>query len=212
MNLTVTNTGNSDLTALTYTLSAATPYTRVTTGTFPAGAPNCGTTLTVGSSCTVKLQFVVPTAGTTFPRTLTIAGANSPAITPNPVQINGTRVASRASVSISAPMIVLPTGASNGTGLVTLTNTAAAGGSQVNTTNVTVSGGSLLTYFFSVGAAAGPNTCTGAALAPGASCTVTVRFTNAGSPRGASRNGTITFTDTGAVSPQSATVTGFATP
>jgi hypothetical protein len=98
-----------------------------------------------------------------------------------------------------------------GTGVVTLTNTAPAGGSQVSVTNVTVSGGSVIDYFFSVNGG-DPNTCTGAALAPGASCTVTVRFTNLIAARGPNRTGTITFADTGTGSPQSGQLIGIATP
>jgi hypothetical protein len=104
----------------------------------------------------------------------------------------------------------LPAGSFTGTGTVTLTNTTAAGGSSVTVTNVGVSGGSLLTYLFTIGPLAGPNTCTGATLAPGASCTVTVRFTNVLSPRGVNRAGTITFTDNATGSPQTGVLVGHA--
>jgi len=73
---------------------------------------------------------------------------------------------------------------------------------------VAVAGGSLFTYFFT----AGTSTCTGATLAPGANCTVQVRFTNVGSPRGTNRTGTITFTDSASASPQVGNLIGFATP
>jgi hypothetical protein len=87
-----------------------------------------------------------------------------------------------------------------------------AGSAQVNVTNIVVAGGNVLTNFFNGGVLAGPDNCTGVALAPGASCTVTVRFTNVTSGRGVNRAGTITFTDTGVGSPQTAALTGFATP
>ena len=110
--------------------------------------------------------------------------------------------------------ITLPSGAGNitGTGTVTVTNTAAAGGAQFTVTNIGVSGGSILTYFFNVGALAGADNCTGQAIAPGASCTVTVRFTNISSARGTNRTGTITFTDSAAGNPQTSNLIGFATP
>jgi hypothetical protein len=73
-----------------------------------------------------------------------------------------------------------------------------------------VSGGSILTYFFNVGALAGPDNCTGTNLAPGQSCTVTVRFTNVLSPRGVNRAGTITFTDTATGGTQSSGLIGHA--
>ena len=80
-------------------------------------------------------------------------------------------------------------------------------------TNVAASqpAGTFMLYNFSVGALAGPNTCTGATLAPGASCIVTVRFMNLLGARGTNRAGTITFTDNGAASPQSGSLIGFAT-
>jgi hypothetical protein len=215
LNLTVTNTGNSGLTGLAYAFGGGTPqpYSRVTTGTFPTGAPNCGATLAVGASCTVKVQFAAPATTGSYARTLTVTGTGA-TITPASVSLTGTSVTSRATVSISAPTITLPSGLLNitGTGLVTLSNTAAAGGSQVNVTGIAVAGGSAFTYAFTVGALAGPDLCTGVPLAPGTSCTVSVRFTNVLSPRGTNRTGTITFTDTGAASPQAATLTGFATP
>src|SRR6202007_703463 len=49
LNLTVTNIGTVGLAGGTFTFGAVTPagatFTRVTTGTFPAGAPNCTATL-----------------------------------------------------------------------------------------------------------------------------------------------------------------------
>jgi hypothetical protein len=71
-------------------------------------------------------------------------------------------------------------------------------------------GGSLTTFFFNK--VVGADNCTGATLAPGASCTVGVRFTNVGSPRGVTRSATITFTDNGAGNPQAGALNGFATP
>jgi hypothetical protein len=138
------------------------------------------------------------------------------------VTLTGTGVATRAGVSITPnpATITLPTltgcttaACITGTTTVTLTNTAAAGGSQVAITNVSVPlGGSLITWFFNLDA----QTCTAAPLAPGGTCTATVRFSNpnllGGAPRGVNRNGTITFTDTGAASPQTGALVGHANP
>jgi len=209
-NLTIANTGNTDLAGLSVTGFAA-PFTRITTGTFPAGAPNCGTALTAGASCTIKVQFA-PTANQAYSGSLTVT-ATGATVTGSPVALSGTG-ANPATVGISpSPLtITLPRGSGSGTGIATLTNTAAAGSASVTVSNVSVSGGSLFTYFFLVGPLAGPDNCTGTTLAPGASCTVTVRFTNVGSTRGTNRAGTITFTDTGAGSPQNFGLIGFATP
>jgi hypothetical protein len=210
-NVTVTNTGTSALAGGTFTFTA--PFSRVTTGTFPAGAPNCGATLAIGASCTVKVQFA-PTAVTSSAGSLTIAYTGA-TVTPTPVSLTGTGVAARATVSITPNplLITLPTGVLSGTGIVTLTNTAPAGtGAQMTVTSATASGGTIGTFFFNSGALAGPDTCTGATLAPAASCTVTVRFTNVASPRGVDRAGTITFTDSGAASPQVGALVGHANP
>ncbi len=217
----ILNTGN---TALTNFVIPATVgrFNRVNTGTFTI--PNCPTaaagTLAPGASCTIRLNFA-PNAATSFTSTLTVtanggSAATPAAFTPANVQLNGTGVATRAAMSVTPNplLITLPTGAANftGTGTVTLTNTAAAGGSNVAVTTVAVTGSGLggLGYFFS--AVAGADTCTGATLPPGGTCTVGVRFTNFLSARGTTRVGAVTFTDTGAASPQSGVLNGFATP
>ena len=211
-NVTVTNTGGVTLAGGTFVFGGGSPqpFSRVTTGTFPAGAPNCGTTLAVGASCTIKVVFA-PTAATTYNRTLTVAYTGA-TVTPTLVAVTGTGVASRAPMSISPnPLtITLPTGTFTGTGLVTLTNTAASGGSQVNVSSVSVSGGTALTYFFN--AVIGGDNCSGTTLAPLGSCTVQVRYTNITAPRGQDRSGTITFTDTGSGSPQTGSLVGHANP
>ena len=74
-NLTVKNTGNSAIGGMTITGVAA-PFTRVTNGGFPGGAPNCGATLAVGASCTVKVAFA-PTAAGSASATLTIGGTGA---------------------------------------------------------------------------------------------------------------------------------------
>ena len=91
-NVTVTNTGNSILTVGTFTFGGGTPqpFSRVTAGTFPAGAPNCAATLALGASCTIKVQFA-PTTLATFSRTLTVAYAGA-TVTGSPVTLTGTGV------------------------------------------------------------------------------------------------------------------------
>src|SRR5882757_733799 len=209
-NLTIANTGNTDLAGLTVTGFAA-PFTRITTGSFPGGAGNCGTALAVGASCTIKVQFA-PIANQAYSGSLTVA-ATGATVTGSPVALSGTG-SNPGTVGITpSPLtITLPRGSISGVGTATLTNTAPAGSAAVTVNNVSVSGGSIFTYFFMVGGLAGPDNCTGATLAPGGTCTVAVRFTNVGSARGQNRTGTITFTDTGAGSPQSSQVIGFATP
>jgi hypothetical protein len=76
----------------------------------------------------------------------------------------------------------------------------------VTVTSVAVSGGTLLTYFFNNLLL--PDNCTGTTLAPGASCTVGVRFTNVSSANGVTRTGTITFTDNATGTTQSGVLQG----
>jgi hypothetical protein len=125
------------------------------------------------------------------------------------VTFSGTGVAARATVSVTPNPLTITalSGSATGAGTITFTNTAAAGGSQVAVNNVAVAGGSFLTYFFLT-----TNNCAGVALAPGASCTVPVDFVNVLSPKGVDRAGTISFTDTGAASPQSGGLIGHANP
>jgi hypothetical protein len=202
-NVTVLNTGNSALAGGTFTGIAA-PFARVTSGTFPAGAPNCAATLAVGASCTIKVQYA-PTAVVTSTGSLAVAYTGA-TVTGSPVALSGTGVATRATVSISPnPLtITLPSGTLSGTGTITLTNTAAAGGSNVSVTNVAVNGAGLIWAW----TASGTNTCTGAALAPGATCTVGVQFGRILSV--GTHTGAITFTDTGIGSPQAGVLTGIA--
>jgi hypothetical protein len=209
--VTVTNTGNSALAGGGFTIPA--PFSRVITGTFPSGAPNCAAALPVGASCTLKVQFT-PIAATAYSLNLAVAYTGA-TVTGSPVALTGTGVAARATVSITPnPLtITLPSGTRTGTATVTLTNTAPAGtGAQTTVSSFAVSGGTSSTWFFNAANAAIPDTCTGTTLVPGESCTVGVRFTNATSPRGVNRAGTITFTNNGAGSPQSGSLIGHANP
>jgi hypothetical protein len=205
--VTVTNTGNSPLTTLAFAFGGGTPqpFSR------PAGTAGgtCGTTLAVGASCTVNVVFN-PGSATTFSKTLAATAANGAVFAPASVTLTGTGV-TPATVSITPnPLAIsLASGAPSGTGTVTFKNTAAAGGASVTVTRVAISGGSIFDYLFN--GVNGQDACTGASLAPGASCTVGVRFTNVFAQRnGAIRSGTITFTDSGANSPQVGTLQGTA--
>jgi hypothetical protein len=218
MLLTVTNTEAAAVTGGAVTITGA-QFIRVTTGTFPTGAPNCAGTLGAGASCTIKLSFAAPAAGApaTFTGSLAVAYTGT-TVAGSPVTLSGSSVAARAVLSITPnPLtITLPTGSFIGTGTVTLTNSA-TNQSSVAVTGVAVASGAsvppsgLLTWFFSDSTLfGGADNCTGTNLAPGQSCTVIVDFTNTFAPRGVDRPGTITFTDTGAASPQAGSLTGHA--
>jgi hypothetical protein len=210
----VLNTGNSALTGFTYSFGGGTPqpFSR-NGGTCPTTAT---ATLAVGASCTILVQFAPTAPAAVYSRTLTVA-ATGATMTPASVTLTGTGVAARATVLISPnPLtITLPsTGTTAGSAVstVTLTNTAPLGtGASMTVTSAAASGGTLFTYLWTSGALAGPDTCTGATLAPQQSCSVSVRFTNIFSARGTTvRAGTITFTDNGAASPQVGVLNGIA--
>jgi hypothetical protein len=193
--LTVANTGNVGLTAGTFTFTAG--YSRAGGAAGGTCGASTAATLAVGATCTLGVQFS-PTAVVAYNGSLTVGftGAGAAAtVTGSPVTLTGTGVANRATVSIvpNPLTITLPAGADAGAGVVTLTNTApVVGGSQMLITSDAVagSGGMLNWFFFSAG-----DTCTGAVLAPGQSCTVNPAFVNFFAPRGVNRAGTVTFID-----------------
>jgi len=215
--LTAVNTGNTALTNLSFTLGGGTGFTRPAAtlsnpnagGTCPTAATN---SLAAGASCTINVVFSPTTAGAYTGRTLTVAAVSL--VPSSVVQLTGTGVATAASVAV-APLprltITLPTGTSTGSGFVSLTNTAPAGGAQLSVNSVTVAGGTALTFFFAP--ISGGDNCTGTTLAPGATCSVHVSFTNVLAPRGSNRAGTITFNLNGAtVATIGDALRGFATP
>ena len=204
--LTLQNTGTVDLTGITVVVTA--PFNRV--------GGSCGTTLTVATgACTITVSFT-PTALGSATGTATIT-TTTVAVTGSPVSLTGTGV-TPATVGITPNPLTItvatPIGnLGSGTGTVTLTNTAAAGGASVTITNVSINSGTgsgALAWFFN--GVAGADNCTGATLAPGATCTVGVRFTNVGSATGVNRPGTITFTDNATGSPQTGNLVGHANP
>ena len=201
MLLTVQNTGNTALAGGTFSLGGGTPiqFSRVTTGAFPAGAPNCGAGLAVGASCTIKVAFAPgPAVGVTYNRNITVAYTGA-TVTNAVVPLSGTAIGTNAAVSISPNPLTITdaSGVLSKSGTVTFTNNAAAGGSNVAVTNVTVNGAGLIWAFTK-----GTDSCSGSNLAPGASCTVQVNFTRLGSV--GTHAGTVTFTDSGSTSPTGA--------
>ena len=209
MDVLVTNTGSGPLTTMTFTGLAA-PFTRITAGV----ANSCGTTLNSGSSCTYRVQFA-PAATGNFSQTLTLNAAGGPPLAVASTSVTGTGVAARATVTATPnPLtITVPRGQITGLGTVTVTNTAPAGtGAQMSISSITASPTNLQFSFVAGGGLGGFDNCTGTILAPGASCTVSVRFTTLVSPRGVTRNGTLTINDNGAGTPQTVVLHGFATP
>jgi hypothetical protein len=93
--LVLTNNGAGPFTvpAVTFTPSS---FTRVATGTTPA-VPYCGTSLAAGASCTIRVQWVVPTTVTTVTGSVSIAGVFG-----SPVTINANTVAPAPGAAVAA--------------------------------------------------------------------------------------------------------------
>jgi hypothetical protein len=170
--VTVTNTGNSPLSGLTFTLGGGTPqpFSRVT-----GGANDCGASLAVGAACTLSLQFA-PTAAGAVARTLTVAGGG---VTPMTLTLTGTgtvpslRFSSVAGTGTLDPAthttLNFGTIAGNGTSTATLTLTV--GASPITFGLPTVSGAA---YGLGI-----TKTCNGAKAA-NTTCTLSVTFNASG--------------------------------
>jgi hypothetical protein len=202
-NLTVKNTGNSAIGGMTITGVAA-PFTRVTNGGFPGGALNCGATLAVGASCTVKVAFA-PTAAGSASATLTIGGTGATHPVPSvSATLTGTGV---------APLVSFASATNPGT---LAGNTLAFGnqpGPVSSTVTLNVVGSGSVT--FGTATVAGTrfskgtvpvDTCSGHTITGGGSCTITVNFNGTGF---IPRTGTLTVIDsTGAAIAATLNLTG----
>jgi hypothetical protein len=203
-NVTVTNTGNVGLTGGTFTFAG--PFNRITTGGFPAGAPNCTAALALGASCTIKVRYSSTAVGTQN-GSLTVAYTLA-TVTPASVTLTGTGIPSAATFSLGAHTSgVTFTAGSNGGALSfgTQPNPSTASATLVVTntgaTSFNFTTGNTVT---GLRFAKGTDTCTGS-LAAGANCSITVTF----SPNStATRNGTLTVRDNTAGNPQVVTLTG----
>ncbi len=203
-NLTIQNTGNSAIGGMTITGVAA-PFTRVTNGGFPGGAPNCGATLAVGASCTVKVAFA-PTAAGSASATLTVGGTGAthpvPSVT---AMLTGTGV---------SPLVTFGPATNPGS----LSGNTLAFGNQPGPVSSTVTLNVVGTGSVTFGTATvssggfggrfnkGADTCSGQTIAGGGSCAITVNFNGTGNTP---RTGTLTVIDsTGAAIAATLNLTG----
>jgi hypothetical protein len=199
--LTLTNSGTLPGTGIALTFTG--PFARATGGGGAGGT--CGATLNGGATCTINVTFTPTGVGAA---TGTLAIAASAPVTGSPVALSGTGAAATRTANVSANALGFgswATGTASNPLTLTVTNTgnvALAGGT------FTFGGGTPQPFSRPNGNAGG--TC-GAALAVGASCTVTVRF--APTATGAISR-TLTVAYTGATvtnSPVALTGTGVAT-
>jgi hypothetical protein len=175
--LTLTNPGGAALAGIGGAITG--PFAAVTTGTFPAGAPLCGTTLAAGASCTIRVVFAPTAVG---PATGSVTVTAGGPVGGSPAALTGTGVASAPAATLT-PATWNPTGV-RGCGLLscpgalfTLTNTGSV--PLAGITQGTITGASEFTVFRALstcGPAGGGQLLGQTTLAPGATCTIAVRF------------------------------------
>ncbi|HYL13125.1 MAG TPA: choice-of-anchor D domain-containing protein [Terriglobales bacterium] len=219
-NLTLHNTGTATLNTIAVGFTG--PYSRITTGGFPAGAPNCGPTLAAGANCTIKVVFS-PTAVGSAPGTASITG--SVTVGGSPVTLTGTGVAAVVSASLTPASHAYPAQTRSATPCGTADLGCPFAPIQVftltNTGNVTLTGimqgvlGGTNPVDFNVdrllstcGPAGGGQLLGQTTLAPGASCVVTVAFHPRTSDTTGAKSATVSVTD--AAGTQTSTLTGTA--
>ena len=188
--VTVKNSGTAAL-----ALTSAT-ITGTNASSFVKSATTCGTSLAVGATCTVSVEFKPVAAGAL---TATLSIADSAAGSPQAVKLSGTGVAT---MSVTPSSIAFPAtvvGATSDAQTVTVKNT----GTATVTLKSIVLGGTNASSFEEIG------TC-GTTLAVGASCSMYVAFKPASS---AALSGTTTMTaSVGSPVVVTLTGTGTATP
>lgn len=187
--------------------SAAQPITLINAGSTPLSitsitgsgdysvTDNCGTTVPAGGgSCTINVTFTPAAAGSTTDEiTITDSAAGSP----HHVAVTGTGVTGGAgTLTLTPKTLVFPVQALNTTSPPQNVQVVNSSLSAITISNIAVSGSFNET-----------NNCgtVPAILNPGASCTVSVTFTPT---KTGSATGSLSVTDNGAGSPQSATVSG----
>jgi hypothetical protein len=185
----VKNTGTAALTLTSETITG----TNATS--FLKSATTCGTSLAVGASCTVSVEFKPAAAGAL---TAALSIADNATGSPQSVKLSGTGATSATpAVTLTPTSIAFPVtivGVTGDAQLVTVKNS----GSATLTISSIALGGTNATSFEELG------TC-GATLSAGGSCTLYVAFKPAAS---GALTGTVSITDNAAGSPQKVTLTG----
>ena len=196
MTVTIGNTGGALLNISGIALGGA------NAGDFAIASNNCGATLAANGSCMVSLTFK-PTA--TGVRLGALVVTDNAAGSPQSAVLSGTGTAAGAPVTITpspVPAFTATQGTSSNPTTVTITNTGSALVTFATTNPISIAGAN--SGDFSI--AANSNTC-GATLAIGASCTVGVVFSPAGS---GNRSATLQVNDNATGSPQTAALSGTA--
>jgi hypothetical protein len=183
-NVTIHNGCTTRATGGSFTFGGGTPqpFARVTTGTFPTGAPNCGATLNAGASCTIKVDFAPPSAATTtYDRTLTVAYGGGVTVTGSPVALSGTGTAVGTLSFTSATNGTLATALGLPTLRFTIPASRAAVTSVVTVTNtgggpLTITAETLALNFGGLYSITAQTCTTVSPLAANGTCTVSIRY------------------------------------
>jgi hypothetical protein len=211
--LTLTNTGNVNLTGIVVMVTA--PYNR--------NGGTCGATLNAGANCTIFVRFSPTATGATSGATVTITG--SFAVTGSPVSLTGTGVAAVVAATLTPTSHAYPAQTRSATACGTADLGCLSAPIQTftltNTGNVTLTGiaqgvlGGTNPVDFNVdrflstcGPAGGGQLLGQTTLAPGASCVVTVAFHPRTSDTTGAKSATVSVTD--AAGTQTSTLTGTA--
>src|SRR2546422_2124797 len=150
----------------------------------------CGSSLAAGASCTISVTFKPATTGAAA---ATLAVTDSATGSPQKAALTGPGGNSTVNLSPSSLTFAnQAVGTTSATQFSTLTNSG--------TTTITISGETISGDF----AFAGLGTC-GTSLAPGTSCTISVKFTPTTT---GTRTGTVTVTDSATGSPQMIALSG----
>jgi hypothetical protein len=183
----------------------------------PAAGGTCGATLAIGASCTINIQFAAP--ATTGPSTGTVTINASVPVAGSPVALSGTSVAAVRTATLTPSPFAFNAQNRNcpgsGLGVLACALDQSSQFTLTNTGNVslTVTNGGAMSGANAVDFAIRPNLplvgtrCSSLpTLAPGGTCVVTVQFQPQTSEAAATKNATLTVTDS--FGTQAATISG----
>jgi N,N-dimethylformamidase beta subunit-like protein/ASPM-SPD-2-Hydin domain-containing protein/centrosomal CEP192-like protein/HYDIN/CFA65/VesB family protein len=187
--VTVTNTGTAALHVTIVALAGA------NTGDFTISADTCtGASVAVNATCSVSVTF---TPGATGTRSASLTFTDDAGGSPQTVALSGTGVAAGISFNPSSLSFGNQgTGTTSAAQTVTVTN---SGGASLHVTSVTLTGTNAGDF------AKSADTCTGQAIAAGATCTVSVTFKPTAT---GARTASLAFADDAPSSPQTVALSG----
>ncbi|MGD0696242.1 MAG: FG-GAP-like repeat-containing protein [Terriglobia bacterium] len=155
---------------------------------------NCGSSVAIGGSCTISVTFTPSSTGT---RSGSVKITDNAGGSPQSVALTGTGVAPTFSASVASLSFGNQfVGTTSTSQTVTVTNTGTA---MLVIGSVAIGGANASEFSLAT------NSCSGASIAPAATCAVSVTFTpSAAAPASAS----LVFTDNADGSPQSVALSG----